>query len=130
MTSTLENRHRLTGSNEEERILREGDTRQLVHDIVGNHEEFFANPSNRLDFIQSHDADSFYKIAQYVNARLRSEKFHELRYREGEKGGFLPGLHVPSNDDKPEAFKSGYKAIQEYINSSSDVTEKKLKVSQ
>lgn len=126
MTSTVENRHQLTGNNKEERMLREGDTRQLVHDIIGKHEEFFADPINRLDFIQSHDGGSFFKIAQYVNARLRSEKPHELRHREDEQGGFLPGLHVPSSEDKPEAFKRGYEAIQEYIDISSDAIEKKI----
>lgn len=126
MSESLENRQHLSSNNVQELAQREADTRQLVDDIVGRSGEFFAVPENRLEFIGSQDADSFYRIARHVNARLRGEKPHLLRHDPNEKGAFLPMLHTPSHDDKIPAFRKGYQAIQEYIASSSDPVDKKI----
>ena len=125
MTTTLESRQALSSDNQQERELRETDTRQLVHDIIGKHEAYFAKPGNRLDFLQSLDADGFLRIAQYANAKLRSEKPHEIRQR-NEQGSFMPMMHTPSFEDKPAAFKNGYKAIEEYLDESDDPVDKKI----
>ncbi len=126
MTITIDNRQHLSSHNDEERELRENDTRQLVHDLIGTHEEFFADPINRLDFILSQDSDDFQRLAKYTNAKLRGKKPHTIRQDEEEKGGFLPSMHTPSIEDKPEAFKKGYIAIQDYIQQSPDSIEKKI----
>lgn len=126
MTVTAENRQSQTGSNETERSLREQDARQLIHDIIGRHEEYFADPSNRLEFIQTQDADSFLQIARYANAKLRGEKPLQLRQDPDEKGAFLPMMHTPSHDDKEDSFRNGYRAIQEYLESSTDPEDKKI----
>lgn len=127
MASSPENRQKLSGSNnEQERAIRENDTRQLVHDLIGRHTELFADPNNRIEFVQSQGAEDFLRIAKYVNAKLRSEKPHELRQREDERGAFLPMMHTPSLEDKPAAFKRGYEAIQEYAKASPDSVDKKI----
>lgn len=122
----VENRQQRTGSDEKEREVREQDTRQLIRDIVGEHGDFFIDPENRLKFFQSQDADSFLRIVQHVNAKLRGENPYELRNNPDEKGGFLPMLHTPSHDDKPVALSRGFQAMQEYIASSSDSVQTKL----
>lgn len=126
MTESIENRQRLSSNNKHERIQREADTRQLVDDIVGRNGEFFAIPENRLEFMQAQDAESFYRIAQHANARLRGKKPRVLRRDPNEKGAFLPMLHTPSHEDKMPAFQKGYQAIQEYITDSSDPVKKKI----
>lgn len=126
MTISIDNRQHLSSYNDEERGLREDDTRQLVHDLIGRHAEFFADPINRLDFILSQKPDDFLRLAKYTNAKLRGEKPRTLRQDEEEKGGFLPFMHTPSIEDKPEAFKKGYGAIQDYIQQSPDSIDKKI----
>lgn len=112
--------------NEREVEVRTQDAAGLVHDIIGRHQEYFAEPKNRLEFIKEQSADEFLSIARYVNAKLRSETPHQLKYDENEKGSFLPMLHTPSHEDKPAAFASGYEAIQEYIETSEDSESKKI----
>ena len=98
----------------------------LINNIIGRNQEFFAEPQNRLDFIKSQSAEDFLRFAQYINAKLRGEKPHQLRHDEDEKGGFLMKLHTPSHKDKPAAFKNGYEELQDYLKTSSDSTEKKV----
>jgi Fic/DOC family. len=107
---------------------RTDNTEQLVRTIVGRNAEYFAEPTNRLEFIKGQSAAEFFSMAQYVNAKLRGEKAHELRHhRPAEKdGAFLPILHTPASSDKPEAFARGYAAIQEYLDSTDDPTEKQI----
>lgn len=127
MNLSIENRQQRSGSNDEqEREMREADTRQLVHDLIGRHRELFADPNNRIEFVLSQDAQDFLRIAKYVNAKLRGEKPQELRQREDERGAFLPMMHTPSLEDKPAAFNSGYKAIREYAEVSQDSVDKKI----
>lgn len=76
--------------------------------------------------MQAQDAESFYRIAQHANARLRGKKPRVLRRDPNEKGAFLPMLHTPSHEDKMPAFQKGYQAIQEYITDSSDPVKKKI----
>lgn len=101
------------------------DARSLVDGIVGRHKDFFASPENRLEFIQSQNPEDFLKIARWVNAKLRGERWRDVR-RYAETGGALPLLHTPSQEDKPMAFQNGYKAIQDYIRTSADPVEKKI----
>lgn len=119
-------RQRKSSTDVVERELRERETYQLIHDLIGRHQEFFANSENRLDFLKGTDAAGFYRIAQHINAKLRGERPYELRKCDNEKGAFLPMLHTPSHEDKPVAFQRGYEAIQEYLRDSSDSLEKKL----
>ena len=126
MTASIENRQQLSSNNEQERAHREDDARQLVDNIVGRNGEYFANPDNRLEFMQTQGADDFYRMAQHVNARLRNEIPAKLRRDPDEKGAFLMALHTPSHDDKVPAFRNGYRAIQEYITQSTDSTDKKI----
>lgn len=103
-------------------------TEQLVRTIVGRNAEYFAEPTNRLEFIKGQSASEFFLMAQYVNAKLRGEKVHELRHhRPAEKdGAFLPMLHTPASADKPEAFARGFAAIQEYLDSTDDPTDTQI----
>lgn len=126
MTITTEQRQSLSSYNEQERSPREHDAHELVHGLIGRHVEYFADPENRLEFMQGQDGDSFLRIAKYVNAKLRGEKPHQLRHDEDEKGAFLPMLHTPSREDKPAAFMRGYNAIQKYIEDSTDSIDKKI----
>lgn len=125
MSETTIDRTRKSSNDETERFTRERDVQGLLHDLLGRHQEFFSDPENRLDFIQEQDAASFYHIAQHINAKLRGEKPHEVRGRD-EKGAFLPMLHTPSQEDKPAAFRRGFDALQEYLQTSQDSLEKKL----
>ncbi len=126
MTASIENRQHQSSDNEHELALRENATYQLVHDLIGKHEEFFDDPSNRLEFVQAQSAEDFLRIAHYVNAKLRGKKQHELLQRKNENGGFLPLMHTPSIQDKPAAFMRGYAAIQDYINNTADSIDKKI----
>ncbi|HMR72629.1 MAG TPA: Fic family protein [Candidatus Saccharibacteria bacterium] len=110
-------------SSQHERELRRRDTERLIHDLIGRNLEFFAEPENRLEFLQGTSAASFYRIAQHVNAKLRSEKPWKLK---DEKGSLLPAVHTPSNDSKPEALRRGYDALQDYLRESSDTVDKKI----
>lgn len=114
-----------TANNEAEKTLRIEETQAFIHDLIGRHAEYFSTPENRLDFLRTTSAVDFFRIAQHINARLRGKRAWEVR-RDGEKGGFLPGIHTPSDDDKPEAFKRGYEAIQEYLRDSNDPVDKKI----
>lgn len=118
-------RQTLSSSDAGELDTRIGDARKLVEGVIGRHEEFFAVPENRLEFIASQSPESFLKMVGWLNAKLRGEKWREVRDRQ-EEGGALPLLHTPSPEDKPEAFKKGYHAIQEYVRTSAHSTEQKI----
>ena len=124
MTITLD-RQKLSSNNEQERALREKETRQLAHDLIGRNEEYFAVPQNRLEFIKGQSARDYYLISRYVNAKLRGEKPYELsRRREERQGGRLPMVHTPRAADKLKAFAHGFRAIQEYLETTDDPLEK------
>lgn len=113
---------------EEQRRARIRDVHGLIHGIVGRYGEFFAESSNRLEFIEHQSAAEFFKLTQFVNSKVRGERLHELRQNPEETaGGQLPMLHTPSAADKPEAFEAGFSAIKEYINTSDDDDEEKVK---
>lgn len=107
---------------------RTDNARQLIHDIVGRHAEYFADPANRLDFIKGQTAKSFFNLSRYINAKLRGEKPHQLRFHRPEErlGGQLPVMHTPSSVDKRRSFASGFTAIQEYLNTTEDSVEKQV----
>jgi prophage maintenance system killer protein len=113
-------------STDAEQEKRREDASQLIEGIIGHHKEFFAEPANRLEFFKTQTADDFLRIAKYVNAKLRGEKPHQLRHDKNEVGSFLEMMHTPSIEDKPEAFKNGYRAIQDYLAESDDPIEKKI----
>jgi hypothetical protein len=124
-TKKRSNRQHKSSNNEQERLIRQKDARELGRDFIGGQEEYFKDPANRLEFIGQLDADEFFNMARYANAVLRSEDPDEMEAL-GEKGSSLPMLHTPSVDDKPAAFRNGFKAIQEYIGGGSDSLEKKI----
>lgn len=119
-------RQHKTSTDPQELELREDETRGLIHDIVGRHTEFFADPENRIDFLVHQEPGDFLKIAQYVNAKLRGEKPHQLRNDENEGNGVLPAMHTPHKTVKPEAFQRGFAEVQRYLEESDDDTEKKI----
>lgn len=121
-----ESRQQKTGSDSEELAQRISDTRKLVDSLIGRHAEYFADSNNRLEFLEQQNSDDFFRMAQHVNARLRGAIPAKMRNEPGETGGFLPLLHTPSSDDKPQAFKSGFNAIQEYLLSTDDNTDVKI----
>ncbi len=114
--------------NEEQRQKRVEDAEQLVHDIIGRNAEYFADPENRLEFIKNQSAKDFFYMSQYINAKLRGEKPHELRHfrPEERRGGDLPLTHTPSSKDKRQAFANGFAAVQEYLSSTDDSVEKQI----
>jgi len=109
-----------------ERKMREEDAQALIDGIIGRNGEFFAKPENRLAFLKEQDGDSFLRIAQFVNAKLRGEKPYELRRDESGIGGTLPLDHTPSPEDKPKAFRRGFEAISEYLADSDDSLEQQI----
>ena len=112
---------------EQEQEIRTADTQQLIHDIVGKHVEYFADPANRLDFIKNQSAKDFFMLSQYINAKLRGQKPYELRRQKQEwKGGALPLMHTPASKDKTPAFKRGFDAIQEYIATTDDSVDRQI----
>lgn len=123
---TPHNRQNIYSRDAQELETRTNGVSQLVHEIIGRNQEFFAEPQSRLDFIEGQSADDFLRLAQYVNAKLRGEKPYQLRHDDNERGGFLSTLHTPSHEDKPAAFKNGYEVIRDYLETSPDPTEKKI----
>lgn len=106
---------------------RQQDTHQLLEDFnLVEDAESFADPHARLEFIGGLSADEFMDIARHVNSRLRG---YEPRERQGtrEQGGALPLLGTPEVSEKQEAFKAGYLEIQDYLNSSDEPDEQKIK---
>ena len=126
MTVKTPERSQLSANNDQELQRRTEDTEALVHDIIGRNQEFFAEPANRVAFLQEQTGESMYALTQYVNAKLRGEKPHQLRHDPEEKGAYLMALHTPAAEDKPAAFESGYKALQDYLAASEDDEQKKL----
>lgn len=120
------NRQKVYSRDPQELETRTQDVGQLVHEIIGRNQDFFAEPQSRLDFIEGQSSEDFLRLAQYVNAKLRGEKPYQLRHDENEKGGFLSALHTPSYEDKPVAFKNGYEVLRNYLETSTDSTEKKI----
>lgn len=106
---------------------RQADAAQLIDDFeLGGDAEFFADPSNRLEFLQSLDFDDFTSIAQHVNARVRGyEPRDKTNVRD--KGSMLPMLRTPSIGDKSEALFRGFGALQHYMKESEDTPEQKLR---
>jgi hypothetical protein len=119
------NRQHQSSCDERERLARQKDAQKLVSDFIGGQEEYFKDPANRLEFIGQLDADEFFNMARYANAVLRGEDPDEMEVLD-EKGSSLLLLHTPSEDDKPVAFRNGFKAIQEYIWGGADSLEKKI----
>lgn len=113
---------------DEQNALRSRDVRSLIDGVIGRYSEFFAEPANRLDFIEHQSAEEFFKLAQFVNSKVRGERFHDVRQNPDEAvGGSLPLLHTPSATDKPMALEAGFDAIKEYIDSSNDDAKEKVK---
>lgn len=101
--------------------------KQLMHDVIGRHTEYFSDPNNRLEFIKGQTADSFLQLSRYINAKLRGEKPHHLNSQPQEMlGAGLPMMHTPSGQDKPAAFASGFTAIQEYLANTEDSIEEQI----
>lgn len=123
---TIERQH-LSSNIEHERIARENAATELARIAVARSGDYLADPENRLSYIASIGPEGLYKVAQYVNAKMRDEKPAMLRRDSDEKGAFLPALHTPSYEDKIPAFQNGYRAIQEYIKDSTDPQETKVR---
>lgn len=111
----------------DEKTKRRADIQVLVHGIIGRYSDFFARPENRLEFIKSQPAEDFYRIAQYVNAKVRGEKPRVLRLNPEEKlGASLPLLHTPKSSDKIPSFNRGFAAIQDYLKETADPVETQI----
>lgn len=120
-------RQRLSGNDAGEQSMRIKDTQALIDGLVGRHERFFADPSNRIQFMLETSPDGFLDMTRYVNAKLRGEKPRILRLDSSEQGASLRLLHTPDKENKPEAFRQGYAEIQNYLHSSEDDIDTKIK---
>lgn len=103
------------------------DATRLIEDFsLAEDAEYFADPPNRVAFLQSLTTDEFVGIAQHINARMRGFEPRD-QINAHDRGGFLPMLGTPSADEKPEAFRTGFETIKAYLEESSDTPRKKLK---
>ena len=103
------------------------DATQLVEDFnLVEDAEYFADPANRVAFLQSLTTDEFTGIAQHINARMRGFEPRE-QTNAHDRGGTLLMLGTPSTEEKPEAFRAGFETIKTYLDESSDTPSKKLK---
>jgi hypothetical protein len=110
-----------------EDITRANNTTQLIEDLGLNEDaEFFAAPEHRIELLQSLTPDDFFDLAKHVNDRVRGFEPRE-RAATKEDGGFLPLLATPTPEDKPLALRAGFEAIRDYLNTSSDDVEQKIK---
>lgn len=106
---------------------RTSDAVQLMEDFnLREDAEFFADPSHRIELLTTLSADDFFDLAKHTNDRVRG---FEPRERAGvrEEGAFLPLLATPEPEDKPVAFRAGYDAIKDYLSSTDDSIEQKIK---
>lgn len=106
---------------------RKGYAENLISDFrLDTDAEYFSNLENRIEFIESLSATDILDILRHINARMR-----DLIPREGQNshdaGGYLPMLGTPPATEKPLAFKAGFETIQQYLTSSTDTNEEKLK---
>ena len=103
------------------------DATKLIEDFSDFRDiEKYADPEKRLRFLKSVDPENFFKLAQHVNARMRSFEPSEGKNLDDE-GASLPLLGTPETSEKREAFISGAQAIHEYLMTSEDSTEEKLR---
>jgi hypothetical protein len=103
------------------------DTSKLIEDLdLREDAEFFAEPTHRIELLQSLTPEDFFDVIQHVNARVRG---FEPRNRDTarEEGGTLPLLATPPSKDKPASFRAGFEEIQKYLNESSDDVAQKIK---
>lgn len=106
---------------------RTSDAVKLVEDFnLKQDAEFFADPSNRIELLTTLSADDFFDLAKHTNDRVRG---FEPKERSGihEEGGFLPLLATPEPEDKRVAFRAGYDAIKDYLVTTDDSMEQKIK---
>lgn len=100
---------------------------QLIEDFrLQEDAEFFSDPTNRLDFLTTLDYEDFLGIAKHVNSRVRGYEPRDRRNAD-DKGAFLPMLATPSSEEKPDALRAGFEAIQAYLRESDDSIEEKLR---
>lgn len=113
---------------EEQNALRSRDVHGLIDGVIGRYSEFFAEPANRLEFINHQSAEEFLMLVRFVNSKVRGERFYQMQQNPEETtGGSLPALHTPNSEDKLAAFEAGFSAIKEYINENDDTSEEKVK---
>lgn len=100
---------------------------QLIEDFgLQEDAEFFSDPTDRLEFLTTLDYEDFLGIAKHVNSRVRGYEPRDRR-NANDKGAFLPLLATPSSEEKPDALRAGFEAIQAYLRESDDNIEEKLR---
>lgn len=62
MSVSVESRQHLSSNDEHELKRREVEAGQLIDTIVGRHGEYFAEPTNRLDFMQGQSPEDFFGL--------------------------------------------------------------------
>ncbi|HVX24491.1 MAG TPA: Fic family protein [Candidatus Saccharimonadales bacterium] len=103
------------------------DATQLVEDFnLHEDAEIFADPSNRVEFLTSLNAEDFFDISQHVNARVRGFEPRD-KVTANEEGGYLPALGTPEASEKRQAFTAGFDTIKDYLLTSTDDPEQKVK---
>lgn len=106
---------------------RETDAIQLLDDFeLRKDAEFFSDESNRVEFLESIDADDFFNLCQHINARMRNTVPRERKNAQ-DKGSFLPMLGTPDVDEKKDAFFAGFNAIKQYLGTTNDDDHAKLR---
>ncbi len=103
----------------------EGATQLLSDFELTQDAEFFSDPVNRLNFIDSLEFEEFVGITRHVNDRVRGFEPRD-KITANEKGGFLPFFLTPSQAEKPEAFRAGFEAIKSYIKESPETADEKV----
>lgn len=102
-------------------------TTQLLEDFeLHSDAEFFSDSVNRVEFLSLLDYDDFFGITQHINARVRGFEPRD-KHTVGERGAHLPMLATPKAEEKQEALRAGFHAIQSYLRESNDVTEEKIR---
>jgi hypothetical protein len=112
----------------EEIPARKADTEQLIRDFgLGQDAEYFADPSRRLEFVETQSADDFFEVIRHANARLRGYEPREgIPLAADGKRAETPMLGAPEASEKPAAFQAGFEAIQSYLHTTSDSLEQKV----
>lgn len=114
-------------NNIENGTQRTTDSEKLIEDFNLNEDaEFFTDPINRIEFLESLEPDDFCDLVEHVNARVRGYEPRE-RTTAHEEGGYLPLLGTPSAEEKPGALRAGFAEVKKYLADSDDSTEQKVK---
>lgn len=106
---------------------RQADAQLLIEDFISFRDiEQYSDPEKRLRFLKSISPEAFLDLARHVNARMRHMD-PSLQPNAHEGGATLPLLGTPPPSEKKESFLTGAQTIRNYLSTSQDTTEEKLR---